>query len=580
MNSPKVRSVMTYQCGICDNHFNKNEEAIHHLKEVHNSPPSPPAQESMETGGQGDPVENAMEEEDEGEDEDEENVNAEDDAYNAELEVENEVMEEAAQDQEIYEELVRITQEVIQPENEEEIRKELKINIEKLKVSGKHQKYMLNQLRKEKAKWKDTINKQRQLEAENDNLKKNHEQVETFLQTSMNAKEAEVSEMTKKLKKAEGDHKKMKDQHKAALDTVHDTLGNVTKRNNDLKIEVAKQKSLITAMKEAKDREAADPEEDGSVEDDTDRDLEAQEQNHPPRVTMSKKSKEHRCHACDRVFNAAGDLDRHINDKHSPNECHMCNKKFNTRKQVQEHMCTEGDIIAQECEKSYCQKQFISSQALKNHMKTSYFGNQRFVCNKCGEIENTNHNLKKHIEVCGKAQANIRHTTEKSLEVCKHWRRGRCHWGSQCNFSHVGRQDTASSEHHSTSGAPQACWNGPSCTHLARGKCRFQHQELQGRGQEAQGRRQESQGRRQEAQGRRQELLGRRQPLPTWQESHGRRQNSQGARSQRAQCVWGRDCNRVPNCPHLHSLRDFPQYSNQHGFRGTNRPNNPRPPRN
>ena len=99
---------------------------------------------------------------------------------------------------------------------------------------------MLSQLRKEKAKWKGTMQKQKQLEADNENLKNsniNSSQVETFLQTSLDTKEAEVIEITKKLKKAESEHKKTKDQHKAALDTAHDTLGNVTKRNNDLKIE-------------------------------------------------------------------------------------------------------------------------------------------------------------------------------------------------------------------------------------------------------------------------------------------------------------------------------------------------------
>ena len=67
--------------------------------------------------------------EEEEDEEGEENVNTEDDAYNADLDVENDVMEEAAQDQEIYEELVRITQVVIHPENEEEIRKEMKLPV-------------------------------------------------------------------------------------------------------------------------------------------------------------------------------------------------------------------------------------------------------------------------------------------------------------------------------------------------------------------------------------------------------------------------------------------------------------------
>ena len=93
------------------------------MEDVHPSRPSPPDQQSVETEGQGEPVE---EEEDE---DGEENVNTEDDAYNADLDVEDDVMEEAAQDQEIYEELVKITQVVIHPENEEEIRKEMKINM-------------------------------------------------------------------------------------------------------------------------------------------------------------------------------------------------------------------------------------------------------------------------------------------------------------------------------------------------------------------------------------------------------------------------------------------------------------------
>ena len=47
----------------------------------------------------------------------------------------------------------------------------MKLNIEKLNASAKHKTYMLNQLRKEKAKWKETMQKQKQLEAENENLK-------------------------------------------------------------------------------------------------------------------------------------------------------------------------------------------------------------------------------------------------------------------------------------------------------------------------------------------------------------------------------------------------------------------------
>ena len=103
-------------------------------------------------------------------------------------------------------------------------------------------------------------------------------------------------------------HKKAKDLHKEALDTVHDTLGNVTKRNNDLKIELAKQKSLVTALKEGNCR-VDDSEQVESVVDDTETGVEAFDEADNQRIIMSKSSNEHKCNACDKVFNAAGDLE-------------------------------------------------------------------------------------------------------------------------------------------------------------------------------------------------------------------------------------------------------------------------------
>ena len=224
--------------------------------------------------------------------------------------------------------------------------------------------------------------------------------VETFLHTSLDGKEAEFNEISKKLKKVEKNHKKTKDQHKAALDTVHDTLGNVTQRNNDPKTELAKQKALVTALEETNARQV-NPEQGNSNQDDAEAesDVQVHETNNTERVTMSKKSTEHKCHACDRVFNAAGNLDQHISekhDRHNQSECHMCNKKFTNRKQVEEHICTEGDIIEQECEKLYSKKKFVNRKMLKTHMKNVHYGNQRTVCQKCGEILDTNMNMKKH----------------------------------------------------------------------------------------------------------------------------------------------------------------------------------------
>ena len=170
------------------------------------------------------------------------------------------------------------------------------------------------------------------------------------------------------------------------------------------------------------------------------------------RVNMSKDSREHRCHACDIIFKAEPDLDRHMKDKHTEAECHMCNKKFTSGKQLQDHICMEGDIIPQVCQKSYCKKEYVSSEALAKHMKTSHFGSQRSVCQKCGEIIDLNEGTKKHMEKCSSGKSNRvgENIREKSKEVCKHWRRCRCNRGIQCNFSHVGRQDSISPNNQAT----------------------------------------------------------------------------------------------------------------------------------
>ena len=147
-------------------------------------------------------------------------------------------------------------------------------------------------------------------------------------------------------------------------------------------------------------------------------------------VNMSKESTEYRCQACDKIFRADSDLERHIRDKHTESECPMCDKKFSSAKHADEHICMEGDIVAQICDKSYCKKEFISSAALAKHMKSSHYGHQRSVCQKCGEIINLNEGVNKHKEKCNRANEQ-EPAREKSKAVCKHWRRGRCDRGSQ-----------------------------------------------------------------------------------------------------------------------------------------------------
>ena len=167
-----------------------------------------------------------------------------------------------------------------------------------------------------------------------------------------------------------------------------------------------------------------------------------------------------------------------------------------------------------------------------------------------------------------------------SREVCYHWRRGNC-TKTNCRYAHVGYQTNKESlsTNKSTTRVP-ACKNGPSCDWLKKGSCSYFHTKVgvqrpwvskrqdQGAGQvesRGQGCRQEDRGLggRQEGrgQGGRQEGRG-----------HGGRQESrdQGGRQDqlhptknliqpdRLKCRFDGRCERIPNCPFIHSLEDFP----------------------
>ena len=309
---------------------------------------------------------------------------------------------------------------------------------------------------------------------------------------------------------------------------MNEMVGNVTKSNNNLKSEVSKLKAHIESLEEAIAPDAV-PE---TVE------VEVHNQEVAARVTMNKESSEHRCHACDKLFSADKDLNSHIRDKHTESEsvCHMNEKKFTTKKQAHEHICMEGEIVAQVCEKSYCKKEFVSSTALKDHMKTNHFGHQRSVCPKCGEICGNKGEIKKHMETCTKNSHEGKDKRERNKEVCYHWRRGNCNRGSSCGFSHVGKQDTHRPQAQVAANTP--CRNGPTCTFHSRGRCRFNHQPIR-----------RHQG----------------------EQYRNRDKSRQGKRPQaiREECKFGGDCDRVPNCPFLHNLTDFPQYNKSHGFRKT-----------
>ena len=129
-------------------------------------------------------------------------------------------------------------------------------------------------------------------------------------------------------------------QFKVDLDLLRDTLRVVTKNNNELKEALKNKEAMLVALSK----------ETTSAEDANNEDLTVSVEIHNEDTnqrTMNKESAAHKCIACDKDFNASGDLERHLKDKHTESVCNMCDKKFTSTKQAQEHICLEGEIVPQ-----------------------------------------------------------------------------------------------------------------------------------------------------------------------------------------------------------------------------------------
>ena len=157
----------------------------------------------------------------------------------------------------------------------------------------------------------------------------------------------------------------------------------------------------------------------------------------------------------------------------------------------------------------------------------------------------------------------------KSKEVCFHWRRGHCSKGDSCRFSHVGHQKDNIT---GTTKRTPACSNGSGCEWLKKGSCSFFHPRVgvqrpwvsKEGGSRAQGDRQESR-----SQGGRQEMRGqggRGQGGHQADRGQGGRQEDRSQEQptrnliqpDRLKCRFDGRCERIPNCPFIHSLEDFP----------------------
>ena len=185
--------------------------------------------------------------------------------------------------------------------------------------------------------------------------------------------------------------------------------------------------------------------------------------------------------------------------------------------------------------------QIFTRQGLKRHTKICTGKTKVFDCPECGQLCSSPNNVKKHQEEEHEWE------TVRSKEVCKHWRRGNCWKGTSCLYSHVGKQQENSSEitNNNTTKRVPACGNGASCEWLLKGVCSFFHPRVgvqkpwAGKDGRQKAR---SQDRRQG------------QSIPNRNQAQPNRQLG------RIPCRFDGRCEKIPNCPFLHSLQDFPVF--------------------
>ena len=316
-----------FQCGVCRKEFISNEEVQKHNDEDHNDTIEKAATAATPTT----PAPNTNQE------------------VELELQHEDDFMKDAAEEIEVYEALVDLAENGFNQETEEEKREIMKEKLARYKsIMTKKDKIL-----------KATIEQVKSLNLSTETLKHDiamSAQVEQNKENLINKKENDVKEANNKLKKLENEFKKMKDQNNVNIESLNNTVGALTKRNNDLMTELATQKSLA----EVNTVEVTPPTEVST-------ELEVHNDANVQRVDMSKKSTENKCHACDKTFKAASDLDRHLEDKHKEYECNMCNLKFTSKKQAEEHICMESEVIPQVCDKSYCNKGWVQKKNPANY---------------------------------------------------------------------------------------------------------------------------------------------------------------------------------------------------------------------
>ena len=157
-----------------------------------------------------------------------------------------------------------------------------------------------------------------------------------------------------------------------------------------------------------------------------------------PRVIMNKSAPGNKCTACDKSFPTNKDREDHMSAKHSQKQCKLCEKMCASETElVRRHtQCLQQGISTVTCPK--CSNNFTSFE-LRRHKQQCHGKAPEYDCSDCVKTGRSKEEIKKHISIINPKQRVV------SLEVCYHWRRGKCTKCDKCGYSHVRHQDQPNS---------------------------------------------------------------------------------------------------------------------------------------
>ena len=128
-----------------------------------------------------------------------------------------------------------------------------------------------------------------------------------------------------------------------------------------------------------------------------------------------------------------------MNAKHSIKQCVLCDKVCASETDLVRHhnQCLQKGISTVACPK--CTNTF-TSLGLRRHKPQCMGREAQYECSDCDKVGKSKNEIRKHISE-DHAEQRVR-----SREVCYHWRNGHCTRGESCHFSHVGHQNSQSTQ--------------------------------------------------------------------------------------------------------------------------------------